>query len=247
MSHQAAFDAIKALVVSRECLTSIDHDAPGDNKIFVTTDASDIRTGGVLSWGATWETARPVAYDSMQLNPAQKNYPVHEKELLAVVRALRKWRADLLGSHVYVYTDHKTLENFDRQKDLSRRQARWQEYMSQFDITFVYVKGEDNSVADALSRLPLDAADSKSADEENEDNAPLWQKWTGGTNAVLSVAADQEFLENIRNGYKTDAFCKQVLAGTHKMNGIAEKDGLWYIGDRLLVQGLGLVEKIYSV
>src|ERR1700728_3471708 len=151
---QAAFHAIKSLVVSRECLTTINHDAPGDNKIFVTTDASDLRTGGVLSWGETWESARPVAYDSMQLNSAQKNYPVHEKELLAVVRALKKWRTDLLGSPVLVYTDHRTLENFGSQKDLSRRQARWQEFMADFDLTFVYVKGEDNFVADALSGTP---------------------------------------------------------------------------------------------
>lgn len=59
------FEAIKKLVVSRECLTVIDHDAPGINKIFVTTDASDWRTGAVLSFGPTWEKAQPVAFDSM--------------------------------------------------------------------------------------------------------------------------------------------------------------------------------------
>ena len=70
--HEQAFEAIKALVLSRECLTVINHDDPGDNKIFVTCDASDLRTGAVLSWGPTWEKARPVAFDSMQLNDAQK-------------------------------------------------------------------------------------------------------------------------------------------------------------------------------
>src|ERR1700689_3734382 len=54
--HQTAFDAIKALVVSRECLTVIDHQTPGDNKIFVTCDASNWRTGTTLSFGPTWET-----------------------------------------------------------------------------------------------------------------------------------------------------------------------------------------------
>jgi hypothetical protein len=83
--HQAAFDAVKGLVVSRECLTVIDHVNPGNNKIFVTTDASDLRTGAILSWGPTWEEARPMAFDSMQLNDAQKRYPVHEKELLAII------------------------------------------------------------------------------------------------------------------------------------------------------------------
>ena len=59
----------------------------------------------------------------MQLTGAQLNYPVHEKELLAIIRGLKKWRSDLLGSHVEVFTDHRTLENFEGQKDLSHRQA----------------------------------------------------------------------------------------------------------------------------
>ena len=85
----------------------------GDNRIFVTCDASDWQTGAVLSFGSTWATARPVAYDSMALKEAQLNYPVHEKELLAIIRALQKWRSDLLGSPITIYTDHRTLENFD--------------------------------------------------------------------------------------------------------------------------------------
>jgi len=75
--HQRAFDNIKRLVTGAGCLTVIDYDDPTKH-IFVTTDASDRRTGAVLSFGETWESARPVAYDSYQLNPAEKNYPVHE-------------------------------------------------------------------------------------------------------------------------------------------------------------------------
>jgi hypothetical protein len=55
--HQEAFDAIKAIVISRECLTVIDHDNPGDNNIYVTCDVSDWRTGATLSYGPTWELA----------------------------------------------------------------------------------------------------------------------------------------------------------------------------------------------
>jgi hypothetical protein len=58
---------------------------------------------------------------------------------------------DLLGSELFVYTDHKTLENFDKQKDLSRRQAHWMEFLSQYECKIIYVKGEDNTAADALS------------------------------------------------------------------------------------------------
>jgi len=75
-----------------DCLVNIEHDHIGDNKIFVTCDASDWHTGTMLSYGLTRETTRPVAFDSVTLKDAQLNYPVHEKEMLAIIRALTKWR-----------------------------------------------------------------------------------------------------------------------------------------------------------
>ena len=84
---------------------------------------------------------------------------------MAIIRALKKWRSDLLGIPIYVYTDHRTLQNFDTQRDLSRRQLRWQEFMSQYDMTIPYIPGEDNSVADALSRVPEGAFPGESADK----------------------------------------------------------------------------------
>ena len=117
--YQDSFNAIKAIVVSRECLTTIDLTKLPDHKIFVTTDASDKHSGTVLSFGTTWASARPVAFDSMTFKGTELNYPVHEKELLAIIRALKKWWVDLLGSPFFIYTDHKTLQNFNTQKDLS--------------------------------------------------------------------------------------------------------------------------------
>jgi len=154
-AHQTAFDTIKDIVVSQECLTSIDHTNLANNKIFVTADASDRVTGAVLSFGPSWETARPVAFDSKTMKGAELNYPVHKKELLAIVRALRKWKVDLIGSPFLVYTDHKMLLNFHTQCDLSRRQAHWMEDLAIYDCKFVYVKGERNCVADALSHYPF--------------------------------------------------------------------------------------------
>jgi hypothetical protein len=188
--HQAAFEGIKALVISRECLTVINHENPGENKVFVMCDASDWHTGTMLSFGPTWETAWPVAFDSMQLRDTEKNYPVHEKELLAVIQALKKWRADLLGTKFIVYTDHRMLENFNSQKDLSRRQLHWQEFMSQYDFSIVYIPGEDNTVADALSRLPPNTF-------PNEHDTPtqphaIWSLPTVA--AVLSLSADASIL-----------------------------------------------------
>lgn len=170
------FESIKALVVGQECLTVIDHTHPGDNKIFMTCDTSDFHMGAVLSWGKTWESARPVAFDSMQLKDLQKHYPVHEKELLVNVHVLKKWRSDLLGLPILVYTDHCTLEDFEMQKDLSRRQAYWMEHMSQLDMTIVYIQGEDNMVVDALSHLPSEMPDSEADTDVEVSDPPLrWE------------------------------------------------------------------------
>ena len=154
--HAVAFQGIKDLVMSPQCLTTIDHDNPGNNKIFLTCDTSDYRTGAVLSWGEMWESARPVVFDSTQLREAELNYPVHEKELLAIIHGLKKWQVELLGGPMQVFTDHCTLKNFIMQKGLSRQQARWAEYLAHFDLTISYLKGEENTGADTLSRLQIE-------------------------------------------------------------------------------------------
>jgi hypothetical protein len=118
-THNQAFNAIKKAVVGRDCLMTIDHRLMPDMKIFVTTDASDFQSGAVLSFGETWKGAQPVAFDSMTSKGAELNYLVHKKEMLAIIHALDKWHSDLIGIPFLIYTDHKTLENFDTQRDLS--------------------------------------------------------------------------------------------------------------------------------
>jgi len=124
-------------------------------KFFVTTDASDFHSSTILSFGKTWETAHPVAFDSMTFKGVELNYLVHEKEMLVTIRALQKWWVDLVGCSFTIFTDHKTLEIFDTQPNLSQWQAHWMEFMSQFDVKIIYIKGESNTVTDALSHLPV--------------------------------------------------------------------------------------------
>lgn len=200
----------------------------GANKIFVCTDASDFCTGAVLLYGPSLETARPVAFESAQLKAAELNYPVHEKELLAIVRALKKWRVDLLGAPFTVYTDHRTLENFTTQKHLSRRQARWQEFLGQYDYTIAYIPGEDNQAADALSRLTCRTIKPATLSAECVAAVRLLNGALAGLHAAavvphpataessplgsLRISSDPAWLARIRDGYAHDRWCGRLIA-----------------------------------
>ncbi len=200
-------------------------------------DASNKRTGAVLSWGPTWETAHPVAFDSMQLSGTQLNYPVHKKELLAIICALEKWHTDLLGSSFKVYTDHRTLENFNKQQDLSRHQAHWMELMSQYDFTISYIRGEDNTIADALSRLSVPEPELVPDADLNEVQANNWSQWasSNAVHSVLNIEIHKRILKDIKLGYDKDEFCKKFISGQSILLNIKQVNGLWYLGDYLLI------------
>ena len=268
--YENAFEAIKNIVVSRECLTVIDH-ADKTKNIYLTTDASDTVSGVVLSFGPSWEKARPVAFDSMTFKGPELNYPVHEKELLAVIRALRKWKMDLVGSKFYVYTDHKTLLNFNTQKDLSRRQARWMEELAIYNCKFIYVKGEDNMVADALSRYPQRQSDSTSAekiachpyhycDDSDAEVASVTMSVSPvmqSVNALLSTAPvqmlkseikiDKKLIEELKECYKMDTWCQKLISASKGMPELTVRDGLWFIGEWLVVPNCRVREKIFAI
>ncbi len=99
----------------------------------------------------TWH---PVAFESKKLNPAQANYPTHERELLGLVHCLKNWRHYLFGRQFNAYTDHKTLIHLESQLDLTGRKAHWSTTLQEFDVTICYQEGAKNIVADALSRRP---------------------------------------------------------------------------------------------
>ena len=87
------------------------------------------------------------------MNVAEMNYPTHERELLAVIHALRTWCHYLLGKRFKISTDHHSLKYLMTQPNLSKKQARSVEMLAEFDFQVVHRLGESNVVADALSRL----------------------------------------------------------------------------------------------
>lgn len=160
-------------------------------KFIVTTDASDFAIGAALSQQFD-NGERPIAFYSKKLSPAESNYPVHEKELLAVILALKEWRCFLDGQHFTVITDHKSLTYLQSQPHLSNRQARWMQFLSLFNFTIQYKPGKSNSVADALSR-------------RHDHEAKISE-----VNVVSALGTSKLFKEIVKTQLK-DRTCQQII------------------------------------
>jgi hypothetical protein len=148
--QQEAFDTLKAAMVSAPVLVYSDHERP----YLLETDASDVAYGAVLSQKQDDDKWHPVAFLSKSMSPAERNYAVHDRELLAIIRALEEWRHLLMGAKfkIDVLTDHANLLHFRKKIQLNPRQRRWALYMENFDLNLLYRPGRQSSIPDALSR-----------------------------------------------------------------------------------------------
>ncbi|CAI7780275.1 unnamed protein product, partial [Closterium sp. NIES-54] len=145
--EHAAFSTLKNVLCSPPVLRIADPHRPFE----VVTDTSDIAIGAVLlqDFG---NRLQPIAYESRKLHPPEKNYPIHDREMLAIVHAFKVWRCYLTGANVTVRIDHKSLQYLRAQPHLNPRQIRWLNYLeSNFHYTVTYKKGASN-IADALTR-----------------------------------------------------------------------------------------------
>ncbi|POM61772.1 Pol protein, partial [Phytophthora palmivora] len=96
-----------------------------------------------------------ISFQSRKLKAAERNYPVHDKELLAMKYALVKFRVHLLGTRPFViYTDHASLRTATNSPHVSQRMARWLSFFAEYNFRVEYKPGKLNVLADALSRRP---------------------------------------------------------------------------------------------
>jgi len=208
------------------------------HKIFVTTDASDFGSGGILAFSEMYETARLVTFDSRAFKGTELNYPVHEKELLAIVRALGKWRTELLGHQFQVHTNHRTLEHFHTQHDLSCYQARWMEFLAQFDFSIHYIPGEKNVAVHTLSRLPNPPLKTVAALFGRTHNHRIQSRFE----------LEDALLEQIKRGYADDPFTCKLQSAAAGMKNITHANDFWFIDNRLIIPvGKQVCEALFHI
>ncbi|KAJ9526254.1 hypothetical protein QJQ45_009726 [Haematococcus lacustris] len=148
--QQEAFERVKAALASNPVVRPPDFSRP----FTVKTDASLYAIGAVLSQRDDNGAEYVVAYESRKLQPAEINYPTHDRELLAVVHALTLWRHYLLGRPFTIETDNCPITHIMTQPHLSARQLRWTQLLAPYSFTLVHKAGKTHIVPDALSRRP---------------------------------------------------------------------------------------------
>jgi hypothetical protein len=121
-----SFEALMKTLTEAPVLTIVD---PLKGGLVLCTDASDMAIGDVLM-----QEGRVIAYESKELKNVELNYPVHEKQLLAIIHALKVWRHYLLGSEFKIETNHQSLRYLIRQANLYRKQSHWMELMQEFNF-----------------------------------------------------------------------------------------------------------------
>jgi transposase InsO family protein len=230
--QQQAFEQLKAAISQQPVLILPDPARP----YVVTTDASGYAVGATLSQDHG-QGLQPIAYLSKKMLPAERNYPVHEQELLAIIVSLREWRHYLSGARftIIVRTDHKSLRHFQSQPHLSPRQTRWLDLLAEFDFAIEYQEGKSNVVADGLSRrpdhkpAPAETAHTPthrvmSANQEGEHDVDASNPAVEPTSSSVQV----DLSRSITAAYAADTACRKILANPAQFPeySVSELDGL---------------------
>jgi len=199
-THQKAFTNLKNALISAPVLLLPDFTRP----FVIHTDASDFATGAVLSQDQG-SGLQPIAFLSHTLNSAERKYATYDKEMLAIVRAVKTWRHLIFGLPTTVYSDHKALAAFYNQRSLSNRQARYMMELAEFGehLDIKYLAGHHNSVADALSRRS-DLLPPPSSFPQLPSSEPALKEEGTLVNHVSILEHDADFIEALQLAYLKD-------------------------------------------
>ena len=162
-NHEAdqAFVRLKEMFTSAPILVLFDH----ERETIMEVDASKWCVGGTLYQVDDQGVMRPCAFFSKKNSPAECNYEIYDKEMLAIIRCLEEWDAELRSVKGFkICSDHKNLEYFMSVRKLTERQMRWSLILSRYNFMISYVPGKQNTRADALSRREQDIPN----DQEDE-------------------------------------------------------------------------------
>ena len=148
-AEEAAFEHLKELLINAPILAAFDP----ERETRVQPDSSGYSIGGELFQLSDNNRWRPVAFFSKRCLPAEVNYPIHDKELLAIVRCLEEWRSMLLNvKNFTVLSDHKNREYFIKKQYFLERQMRWTLELSRFQFRIVHQPGVKAVVPNVLFR-----------------------------------------------------------------------------------------------
>jgi hypothetical protein len=233
-SQTTSFQTLIQAFVTAPVLALPDHDKP----FRLITDASDFATGAILEQPDALNRWHPVAYHSKSLQPAERNYEIHDKELLAIVRALEIFRHYLEGRDdtIEVWSDHGNLVYFFTKQKLTRRQARWALFLSRFKFIIIHKPGTQNK-SDALSRRP----DHKEGMALEEEERILLDTKFFAIRAVrptaVTVLGDTTLRQQIKSSQEYDKEVSQALETILKNGPRSLTKGLeeWNLEDGIIL------------
>ena len=190
-ARQKAFESLKSALLEAPVLQLADV----EKSFMVETDASDFAVAGVLLQQGEDMDLHPVAYCSRKLSAAERNYTAAERETLAVVFALKCWRIYLFR-HFDLMTDNMGVVYLRTKPTLTKREARWVEFLADYDFTVFHKPGKKN-IADPLSRRPDLFSDSEIGGSSYPPNIQL--------NAIEhTLEINPDLAQLIVSGYKCD-------------------------------------------
>ena len=247
--QQKAFEEMVLKFTTAPTLRHFDH----SREVIIETDASDYVSAGVLSQRDDEGVLHPVAFFSKKHSPAECNYDIYDKELMAILKALEEWRPECEGAEhtLQLITDHKNLEYFMSKKLLNRRQARWAQFLSRFDYEIVYRPGKSNGKADVLTRRPGDLPEGGDERLKTMEQVVLKPQNLPEQLRILAndLAKARPIQERLKEASDQDSLVGRILDAVRQGTSMreisvaecSEKEGqLYYRGKRYVPEDSGL-------